>query len=100
MQNLKISYNQWMLLQLIKKGNVSQSHVAVDNTMNRAPADASIDPTEPEKEEEDEDDESDESDYDEDISTIQNRSKNTHLIDMWLKPKTHYCLQLEQVSFI
>ena len=44
----------------------------------------------------------DDDDYDmeEDMTTIKSRAKDTHLIDMWLKNRSHYCLQLEEVYII
>ena len=33
-------------------------------------------------------------------SANREEAEKTHLIDMWLKNKSHYCLQLERVSLI
>jgi len=32
--------------------------------------------------------------------TTQNETDNTYIIDIWLKNKSHYCLQLEKVFVI
>ena len=65
------------------------AYVTVDNAFYRSSSDISVDS-----------DEDYISDIDEHITDLKNRSKITHLIDMWLKPKSHYCLQLEKVPII